>query len=231
MERRKVLIIDDDLSLLRLLGKALEKASYDVAVASDGVAGLKSLYTEQPDIVVLDVMMPVMDGWEVCKRIREISKVPIIMLTAKSDEMDKLKGFSLGADDYVVKPFSFSEFIARVGTILSRVTGDVTSNKPKIYSGKGLLIDVDAHRVSLNGEYIQLTPTEFRLLVALAEGYGYPIPSELLISKVWGNEYVGETEHVKRYIWLLRSKLEKDAVNPELILTERGIGYRLVMED
>jgi len=231
MECRKVLIIDDDLSLLRLLGKALEKAGYDVAVASDGVAGLKSLYAEQPDIVVLDVMMPIMDGWEVCKRIREISKVPIIMLTAKSDEMDKLKGFGLGVDDYVVKPFSFSEFIARVRTILSRVTGDVTSNKPRIYSGKDLLIDVDAHRVSLDGEYIQLTPTEFRLLVALAEGYGYPVPSELLISKVWGDEYIGETEHVKRYIWLLRSKLEKDAVNPELIITERGIGYRLAMEE
>jgi len=153
------------------------------------------------------------------------------MLTAKSDESDKIRGFELGVDDYVVKPFSFKELIARIGAILHRASRDTFAKKPQIFSGKGLLIDIPAHRVSVNGEYVQLAPTEFRLLVALAEGYGYPVPNEVLLSKVWGPEYTGEPEHVKQYIWLLRCKLEKDALNPELILTERGIGYRLVMEE
>ena len=231
MDRQKVLIIDDDMSLLRLLKRSLEKAGYDVIVAPTGMEGLKKLYVEQPHIVVLDVMMPVMDGWEVCKRIRELSDIPIIMLTAKSEEKDKVRGFKLGVDDYVVKPFSFSEFIARIGAILHRSSRHSTAKKPQLYSGKGLLIDVDAHRVTVNGEYVQLTPIEFRLLVALAEGYGYPVPNNSLLTKVWGMEYTGETEHVKQYIWLLRCKIEKDPLNPQLILTERGFGYRLAFED
>ena len=229
--RYKVLVIDDDEVLLRLLGRALAKDGYDIATAKNGVEGLKTLYREQPHIVVLDVMMPVMDGWEVCHRIRELSDIPIIMLTAKSDERDKIRGFELGVDDYVIKPFSFKELIARIGAILHRAKGNTLARKPQIFSGKGLLIDVPAHRVSVNGEYIQLAPTEFRLIVALAEGFGYPVPTDVLLSKVWGPEYAGEPEHVKQYIWLLRCKIEKDALNPELILTERGVGYRLVMED
>ncbi len=231
MRHYKVLIIDDDAVLLRLLGRALKKDDYEVVTALNGVEGLKTLYREQPHIVVLDVMMPVMDGWEVCQRIRELSDIPIIMLTAKSDEADVIRGFGLGVDDYVVKPFSFSELIARIRAILQRAGGNSMTKNPRLFSGKGLLIDVAAHRVTADGEYIQLAPTEFRLLVALAEGFGYPVPTEVLLSKVWGAEYTGEPEHVKQYIWLLRCKIEKDAENPELILTERGVGYRLAMED
>ena len=231
MERHRVLIIDDDLSLLRLVRRALEKANYDVLIASSGIEGLKEMYRQQPDIVVLDVMMPVMDGWEVCKRIRELSKVPIIMLTAKSDEKDKVKGFKLGVDDYVTKPFSFAEFTARIEAILNRASGDSHIKKPRIYSGKGLVIDVTSHEVDMDGKKVDLTPTEFRLLVVLAEGKGRIVSTESILNDVWGTSYMGETEHVKRYIWRLRSKLESDPQNPQLILTERGIGYRLSLDE
>ncbi len=231
MEKKKILLIDDDISLLRLLKRALEKANYEVFVAVSGAEGLKEMYNQQPDIIVLDVMMPVMDGWEVCKHIRELSDVPIIMLTAKSDESDKVRGFKLGVDDYVTKPFSFAEFTARIGAVLHRAKGDVSIRKPQIYSGKGLTIDVQAHKVMVEDKTVELTPLEFRLLLALAEGKGYPVPTDYLIAKVWGSNYAGETEHVKRYIWLLRSKIEKDAQDPKLILTERGIGYRLALEE
>ena len=231
MGKSKVLIIDDDLSLLRLLRRALEKADYEVETASSGPEGLRELYEYKPDIVVLDVMMPGMDGWEVCRRIRELSDVPIIMLTAKSDERDKVKGFSLGVDDYVTKPFGFAEFIARVGALLHRAGGASPVRKPRIYSGKGLVIDVPGHRVTLNDNRVELTPTEFRLLVALAEGNGQLIPTERLLQIIWGAEYAGEPEHVKRYVWRLRSKIEKDPGSPEFVLTERGIGYRLALEE
>jgi DNA-binding response OmpR family regulator len=230
MERPKVLAIDDDMNLLRLLKRALEKADYEVVVASSGAEGLKEMYQQRPDIVVLDVMMPAMDGWEVCRRIRELSNIPIIMLTAKSDEDDKVKGFDLGVDDYVTKPFSFAELIARIGAILHRAGGDSSVRKPRIYTGKGLTIDVSGHTVTLDEDRVELTPIEFRLLVALAEGNGHLVPTDTILDKVWGSDYAGETEHVKRYIWRLRSKIEKDAENPQMILTERGLGYRLALD-
>jgi two-component system KDP operon response regulator KdpE len=231
MGRSRVLVIDDDLSLLRLLRRALEKAEFDVSLASNGAEGLKELYQCKPDIVLLDVMMPRMDGWEVCRRIRELSDVPILMLTAKSEEEDKVRGFRLGVDDYVTKPFSFAELTARIEAVLHRASDRSPIGKPRIYSGKGLLLDVAGHRVTLNENRVELTPTEFRLLAALAEGNGQVIPTERLLQVVWGDEYLGEFEHVKRYVWRLRSKIEKDPRKPELVLTERGIGYRLALEE
>jgi len=231
MEKQKILVIDDDASLLKLLRRALEKAGYDVSSASSGADGLKKMYDQQPDVVILDVMMPVMDGWQVCRHIRDVSDVPVIMLTAKGEVKDKVKGFKLGVDDYVLKPFSFAELIARIGAVLNRSTRESASQKPSVYSGKGVTIDLKDHRVYIDEEAIDLTPTEFRLLVALAEAQGHPVSSENLVLTVWGAVYAGETEHVKRYIWRLRRKLEKDADIPQLIISERGVGYRLVMED
>ncbi|MFA4835324.1 MAG: response regulator transcription factor [Dehalococcoidia bacterium] len=231
MTQQKVLVIDDDTSLLKLLTRALEKTGYEVSVASSGADGLKKMYTEQPDIVVLDVMMPAMDGWQVCRQIRDLSDVPVIMLTAKGDVKDKVKGFKLGVDDYVTKPFSFAELIARAGAVLHRSGKDSSARKPTVYSGRGIVIDIQAHRVYAREESIELTPTEFRLLVALAEARGHPVSSETLVATVWGSVYAGETEHVKRYIWRLRRKLEQDAENPRLIVSERGVGYRLVLEE
>ena len=231
MEHPKVLAIDDDMNLLRLLKRALVKADYEVIVASSGAEGLKEMYQQRPDIVVLDIMMPAMDGWEVCRRIRELSNVPIIMLTAKSDEDDKVKGFELGVDDYVTKPFSFAELTARIGAILHRTGGDSAVRRPRIYTGRGLMVDVAGHKVTVDEERVELTPIEFRLLVALAEGNGHLVPTDTLLDKVWGSDYAGETEHVKRYVWRLRSKIEKDAETPKLILTERGLGYRLALDE
>ena len=230
MEKSKVLVIDDDTSLLRLLKRSLEKAGYDVVVAASGAEGLKELYSQRPDIVILDVMMPAMDGWEACKRIREVSDIPIIMLTAKSDEKDKVRGFSHGVDDYVTKPFGFAEFNARIEAILHRANSRSSIRKPRIYSGGELVIDVAAHRVTVRGETVDLTPIEFRLLVALAEGGGCPVSTDSLLARIWGTDYAGEPEHVKRYIWRLRGKIEEDAHCPKLILTERAYGYRLALE-
>lgn len=227
---QKVLIIDDDINLLALLESALGKAGYDISVASGGVEGLHQMYSIRPDIVILDVMMPGMDGGEVCSRIRELSDVPIIMLTAKSDEEDKLRGFNLGVDDYVTKPFSVAELIARIEAVTGRVGKYQLIKKPTIYSGRGLVIDEVEHRVTLDGERVELTPREFSLLLTLAEGHGRLVTTDLILRKVWGAEYIGETEHVKHYIWRLRSKIETDGQRPPFIITERGVGYRLVLE-
>lgn len=230
MIQQKVLVIDDDASLLSLLRRALQKAGYEVATAPSGPEGLKMMYSAQPDIIVLDVMMPGMDGWQVCRQIRDLSDVPIIMLTAKGEVEDKIKGFKQGVDDYLTKPFSFAELILRIGAVLNRSAKNAAAQKPSVYSGKGIVIDTRDHRVYLEENPVDLTPTEFRLLVALANAQGYPISSEDLVLTVWGSGYAGETDHVKRYIWRLRRKLENDAENPRLILSERGVGYRLVLE-
>ena len=224
---KKLLLIDDDLTLIRLLKRYLDNAGYEVESATSGLDGLRTMYQFQPDLVVLDVMMPGMDGWETCKRIREISEVPVIMLTAKDTEADKIKGFRGGVDDYVTKPFSFAEFAARVGAVLQRAGRRPGVRKPQLYVSGELVVDVDARKVILSGSSIELTPTEFRLLAILAENKGKPVSKAALLSKVWGAEFVSEVGYVKRYIWNLRQKIEEDPLKPRYIVTERGYGYRL----
>lgn len=222
-----VLVIDDDETLLSLLVEHLGKASYRVVTAASGVAGLQAFYEHRPDLVILDVMMPKMDGWTVCERIREISDAPILMLTAKGEERDRLRGFRLGADDYVVKPFSFAELVARVGAILARSRRTVPGPRPAPVVRGELTIDLVERRVTRAGQPVHLTPTEFRLLAALAEQPGHTLSPETLLARVWGDEYADDVENVKRYIYYLRHKLEADAEHPQLILTERGFGYYL----
>ena len=221
-----VLVIDDDITLLSLIAEYLDKAGYSTVTASSGVAGLQAFYAHHSDIVVLDVMMPRMDGWTVCNRLREISEVPIIMLTAKGEEHDRLRGFELGVDDYMIKPFSFAELVARVGAILGRIHRFRSASEPEIIVSKNLQIDLVDRRVMRNGEPVHLTPTEFHLLAILAEHPGHPFSSDSLLARVWGNESY-DAENVKRYIHYLRQKLENDPENPEVILTERGFGYYL----
>jgi two-component system KDP operon response regulator KdpE len=227
---KKLLVIDDDLTLIRLLRQSLEKAGYEVRGAAGGIEGLREMYSFQPDLVILDVMMPGLDGWETCTRIREVSDVPIIMLTAKDAEADKVRGFQLGVDDYVTKPFSLAEFTARVNAVLNRARKTAGAKKPRIYSSGGLVIDVDGCRVTLDAKPVDLTPTEFRLLCALADAGGKVVSNETLLGKVWGTAYSGEIGYIKRYIWYLRHKVEKDPQNPEYVLTERGFGYRLNLD-
>ena len=224
MTENTILIIDDDQTLLELLGEHFKSSGWNAFTANTGVIGLDMVLQNKPDLVILDVMMPGMDGWQVCQKLRESSSVPIIMLTAKDQEVDKLRGFRLGVDDYVTKPFSFAELAARAGAVLSRVKRESPISK-EISSGS-LSVDIDQRRVSKGEMVIDLTPTEFRLLEILVRHMGRTVPSEQLLHEIWGTEYAGEPEHVKHYVWTLRKKLEDDPGNPKHILTERGFGYR-----
>jgi len=224
MGQASILLIDDDSTLLELLAGHLRIAGYSPLVAADGRSGLRLAAEASPDLVVLDVMMPGVDGWEVCQELRRVSSVPIIMLTAKGEEIDKLHGFHLGVDDYVTKPFSFAELAARVGAVLAR-GGASERATPHITRGD-LAIDLDQHKVTAQGSAVDLTPTEYRLLEILARTPGRTVPSEHLLRQVWGPEYAGEISHVKHFVWSLRKKIEADPGNPRHILTERGFGYR-----
>ncbi len=224
MTEPTILLIDDDATLLELLADHLRVVGYRPIVASNGEAGLRQAALTPPDLVVLDVMMPGMDGWEVCRRLREKTAVPIILLTAKDEELDKLRGFRLGVDDYVTKPFSFAELTARVGAVLARARHGALPQH-KVTSGN-VTVDLDTHLVTVNGRAIELTPTEYRLLMLLAENSPRTVPTEQLLLDVWGPEYAGEVKHVKHYIWALRQKIETDPGDPRHILTERGFGYR-----
>lgn len=224
MAEQSILIIDDDETLLELLADHIRLAGYRSLVAGSGAEGLRLAAEEKPDLIVLDVMMPGMDGWKVCQQLRLDSSVPIIMLTAKGEELDKLHGFRLGIDDYVTKPFSFAEMVARIGAVLSRVREAPRLRRQR--TSGDLSINFDQYRVTLLGEVVDLTPTEYRLLEVLARHANSTVPTEELLDKVWGAEYAGELEHVKHYIWSLRKKLESDPGDPKHIITERGFGYR-----
>jgi two-component system KDP operon response regulator KdpE len=219
-----ILVIDDDPTLLELLSAHLETTGYRSLTASDGPGGLRLAIAENPDLIVLDVMMPGMDGWEVCERLREKSAFPIIMLTAKDEEIDKLRGFRLGVDDYVTKPFSFAELVARVGAVLGRARRAAQSTHT-VSSGE-LRINFDEHRVTVASRAVELTPTEYRLLEVLASHANRTLGVDALLAEVWGPQYAGEIEHVKHYIWALRRKIEVDPGDPKHLITERGYGYR-----
>lgn len=219
-----ILVIDDDRSLLQLLSGYLGKQGYQVAVAATGQEGLALFAQEGADVVLLDVTMPGLDGWQVLARLREASTVPVIMLTARSEEPDVLRGFSAGADDYVSKPFSFAQLVARVGALLDRA-GRTANGDHDVLRGADLEVDVDRHRVFRAGEPIDLTATEFRILTALLREQGRVLSPRDLVTEVWGPEYAEETGYVRRYVWHLRRKLEPDPTSPRYIVNERSIGY------
>lgn len=220
----KVLIVDDDLALLRFLREYLQGEGFQASTAESGSKALKLFYQERPDLLILDVMMPGMDGWEVCARIRELADTPIIMLTAKSDESDKLRGFRLGVDDYVVKPFSLPELAARAKAVLMRT---FAKEEGEILLRAGAIsIDLKRHEIHREGKLLDLTPTEFRLLAALCRRPGEAISHEELIQEVWGADFDPRGGALRRFIWHLRQKIETDPLNPEHILSVRGFGYR-----
>lgn len=219
-----ILLIDDDETLLTLLADQLRTAGYQPTLAEDGETGLRLSKETNPDMVIVDVMMPGLDGWEVCKQIREFSTVPIMMLTAKGEELDKLRGFQLGVDDYVTKPFSFAELVARVSAILARTHRGLSTGN-QVISGE-LTVIFDEKRVIRNDQIVVLSPTEYHLLEILVRSLGRTVSTETLLNHVWGPEYAGESKHVKHYIWALRKKIEEDPGDPKHILTERGFGYR-----
>jgi two-component system KDP operon response regulator KdpE len=222
--QQTILMIDDDRTLVELLSDHLKVSGYRTLTAHDGPSGLRMALEAKPDLVVMDVMMPGMDGWETCQRLRDKSSVPIIMLTAKGEEFDKLRGFRLGVDDYVTKPFSFTELTARIGAVLAR-TSRTVAPAHSLTSGD-LTINFDERRVTVAGRAVSLTPTEYRLLETLARHPNRTVPTEALLRQVWGEEYAGEAEHVKHYIWTLRKKIEADPGDPKHLIAERGFGYR-----
>lgn len=222
----KLLLVDDDPTLLRFLGEFLQNNNFAVISASNGPEALRQAYREHPDLVILDVMMPGMDGWEVCARLREMSDVPIILVTGKTTEADKLRGFRLGVDDYLTKPFSFAELAARIQAVLARLRPRPAAVKETLTIGD-LTLEVDKRQARRGDEIIPLTPTEFRLLEFLARHQGSAVSEADLAQAIWGTYRGEDTTTVRRYIWLLRQKVEADPSTPRIVLTVRGFGYRL----
>lgn len=225
-ESTRILVVDDDSTLLRFLQEYLEREGYAVTAANRGKKALRAFYEEQPDLVVLDVMMPGMDGWEVCARIRDMANTPVILLTAKTEEADKLRGFRLGVDDYITKPFSLAELSARIGAILTR-TAAQRKREISIFHIGPLLIDMRKREARLHQEVLDLTPTEFRLLAALAQRAGDARSQQELIAEVWGEGHQSGESALRRYVWRLRQKIEQDPGEPTRLVTVRGYGYRL----
>jgi DNA-binding response OmpR family regulator len=227
-----VLIIDDDKLLCEALQLMLTKMSFEVEAAYDAITGLRKAYNFKPDVILLDIMMPSMDGWQTCQRFREMSDVPIIMLTALDSQENVVKGLDLGADDYIVKPVVADELAARIRAVLRRTSRSSVPNingngkREPIFTQENLVIDFDKYEVTVDDERVDLTPTEFRLLSVLARYKGRVLPHEFLLTEVWGPEYVGEIDYLRLYISYLRRKLEKDKSKPSLIHNEWGIGYR-----
>lgn len=222
----KILAVDDEASIVELIRFNLEKENFQVVTAYDGEEALQVFDREKPDLVILDIMLPLMDGWEVCRKLREKSSVPIIMLTAKDAEADKVRGLEIGADDYITKPFSPKEMVARVKAALRRAALEPPESS-HVVSLNDLRIDIDRHQVTLDGKPLVLTPKEFELLLLLVRNKGKVLSRDLLLETVWGYDYGGETRTVDVHIRRLRQKMNDDPSNPRYIHTVHGVGYKV----
>ena len=225
---KKILVVDDEERMLRFIRLNLEHDGFQVIEAVKGHEALDKMRTDMPDLILLDVMLPDLDGFEVLKMVREISSIPIIMLTAKGEEDDRVKGLELGADDYVTKPFSPRELVSRVKAVLRRVESEGSEEDEVIKVDNRLKIDFNRREIWVDEELVKLRPTEYRLLYHLVQNAGWVLTYDQILSRVWGYEYRDEPHYVRLYINYLRQKLEKDPTDPKYILTERGIGYRFV---
>jgi len=243
MHDQTILIIDDDADLLQLASLIFKKAGARVVTAHDGLDGLSKFFTHRPNLIILDIMMPGSNGFDVCQRIRQVSEDPLIMLTSLNQEKDILQGLAAGADDFLSKPFNPDILLARAQTVLRRSQRSNGYNGQSGYNGNNghnghngssasfsyndgyLSIDIEKHEVLIHGKRIKLTPVEFRLLVFLARNAGKLLTFEKILVNVWGNEYRGSMEHVHVYISHLRKKVEEDARNPRYIMTIHGMGY------
>jgi DNA-binding response OmpR family regulator len=225
---RLILIVDDEARMRRFIRMNMELEEYKVIEAANGIEALDQLRQHNPDLVVMDVMMPEMDGFETLAMMREFSTVPVILLTVKGDEEDIIQGLKLGADDYITKPFSPRELSSRVNAVLRRAAWPAPAPRTILQIDDRLAIDFNRHQVIVEGERIDLRPTEYRLLSHLIQNAGWVVPHDTLLAKVWGYEYRDETHYLRLYINYLRKKIEEDLANPKYILTERGVGYRFV---
>ena len=223
---RLILIVDDEARMRRFIRMNMELEGYQVIEAENGVKALDQIRQHTPDLVVMDVMMPEMDGFQTLEMLREISTVPVILLTVKSEEEDIIRGLALGADDYVTKPFSPGELNSRVSAVLRRAEWPAPPPRTVLRIDDRLSVDFNRHQVIVDDERIDLRPTEYRLLNHLIQNAGWVVPHETLLAKVWGYEYRDETHYLRLYINYLRKKIEEDPGDPKYILTERGVGYR-----
>jgi two-component system response regulator VicR len=222
----KILVVDDEKNIVDILKFNLVKDHYDVVEAYNGVQAMEKALKEKPDLILLDIMLPKIDGFTVCKNLRQTISTPILMISAKEEEIDKVLGLELGADDYITKPFKIRELIARVKANLRRTTHEIASNSlANIINYDNLYIDIDHYEIKREGEKIELTLREFELMKSLALKPGEIFTREKLLEKVWGYDYIGDVRTVDVMVTRLRGKLEKDPCNPEYIMTKRGIGY------
>ena len=230
MTDSKILVVEDDPNLLSTLKYNLQKEGYGVATAADGAEAIETARREKPELIILDIMLPKMSGFDVCRILRREMTIPILMLTAKAEEIDKIVGLEIGADDYMTKPFSMRELIARVGAMLRRVRMaelSPTDEKKTLLEINDLKIDLARHRATLRGTELELTPKEFDLLAFLTKNKGFVFNREQLLEKVWGYDYAGDTRTVDVHIRWLRQKIETDPKNPKRLVTIRGTGYKL----
>lgn len=228
-EKTTILVIDDDPSLVRLIEFNLDQAGYTVYTAYDGPEGLRKLYEKHPDLIILDINMPGMDGWTTCQRIREVSEVPIIMLTAESEPESIVKGLDLGADDYIIKPFEVKVLVARVKANIRRSLLKPVSEPQEStnnYHDDYISINLADRRIQINGELVKLTKTEFGLLAELLRVSPRIALYRNILENVWGFEYINDIDYLRVYIWHLRRKIETDPKNPKYIINEQGVGYR-----
>ena len=222
---KTVLVVDDESRMVEFIAMNLELEGFHVVRAANGSGALEKATKEHPDLVLLDIMMPDMDGFETLQELREISSVPVIFLTAKSEEVDRIKGLDLGADDYIAKPFSPRELVSRIRAVLRRTEPAAMTNSEIVVDNE-LRVNFDQRKVIVRGQEVRLRPTEYRLLYQLVTNAGKLLTHEVLLSRVWGAEYRDEDQYVRLYITYLRQKIEKDPKNPRYILSERGLGYR-----
>jgi two-component system KDP operon response regulator KdpE len=227
-DKKLILVVDDEPRMTKFVRMNLELEGYRVAEAANGLEALEKVKNEIPDLVILDVNMPELDGFETLRLIRQTTTVPVIMLTVKADEDDRIHGLELGADDYVTKPFSPRELASRVKAVLRRTAMAAPEEKTEIKVDDDLSIDFKRREVIVRGKHIKLRPTEYRLLYHLVNNAGYVMTHDILLSKVWGHEYRDESQYVRLYINYLRQKIEPDPAHPKYILTEHGVGYRFV---
>ena len=227
-KRYKILVVDDEKRIVHFIRLNLEHDGFEVLAAYNGTEALKRVREDLPDLVLLDVMLPDMDGFEVLRLIREVSDVPVIMVTAKGEEEDIVRGLELGADDYITKPFSPRELVSRIRAVLRRYEAVRGGMGDVVVVDDRLKIDFARRQVWVDGKPIKLRPTEYRLLYHLVKNAGWVLTYEQLLRKVWGYEYRDEHHYVRLYINYLRQKIEEDPSNPKYILTEHGVGYRFV---
>jgi two-component system KDP operon response regulator KdpE len=226
----RILVVDDEPDLIESvrLGFELQWREIELIESGTGEDALDRVEQDHPDIVLLDIGLPDIDGFEVLRRIRAFSDVPVVMLTARDDAMDKVKGLELGADDYITKPFNHLELMARVKAVLRRLSMPTPTSRAPSFQAGDLEVDFAAHEARLRGERLDLTPTEYKLLYHLVRNAGHVLQHETLLAKVWGREYVDEVDYLRVYVRRLRDKLGDDPERPRYIRTERGLGYRFI---